>query len=418
LKFINTNFSSIILLIGISAILVTVFTGISLLYYLMNTLDSIKYKTDISRNDVDLSKVTILMPIYKERLPIFVESIDSVSRQRCRFIVVGDANDEPYHSIVSARGGEFIYQKEHLGQKGTIATGIRYVDTEYVMLVDSDTILPDNAASNLLRRFNENIGGVGANIIVRRTGNMLGYMSEFIERSKEVVYRAMSLHGSVMNLDGPCVMYRTEIIKPFILSDEFTHSKVLGRPSQLGEDWLMTNYVIKKGLLAVKDFDTKVETYPQDTLKKFWKQSIRWGRSGWVRLGREIRDGTMRKAGRFYSFELIYVYILPVFTLVMALMRVGIFLHFHPYFLDPFKSGYFLDFAAIKKFAEHTGGRTAVDLLGYLGSSGFIVTVAARITPGERMRTLAYGSMALVIMFLSTIYGLFTFWKRTDWLTR
>ena len=405
-------------MIGISAILIAVFTGVSLLYYFMNTFDSAKYKAKYISSDVDLSKVTILMPVYNESVSIFIESINSVAKQGCKFVVVGDSNDDPYRSIVESLGGTFIFQKKHLGQKGTIATGMTYVNTEYVMFVDSDTILPENAAKSLMSRFTYGVGGVGANITVRRTYSKIGYMSEFIERSKEVVYKAMSFHGSVMNLDGPCAMYDTKVIKPFILSDEFVHSKVLGRPSQLGEDWLMTNYIIRKGLLAVKDFDTKVETYPQASLKKFWKQSVRWGRSGWVRLGREIKDGTMTKAGRFYSFELSYVYILPVFTLVMALIRVGIFLNFHPYFFDPLRPHDFLDFTALDRFASHMAGRIGIGVIGYAGSAVFLTKVASQITPGQKLRTIAYGSIALLIMFCSTIYGLFTFWKRTDWLTR
>ncbi|MEM4778404.1 MAG: glycosyl transferase, partial [Thermoplasmatales archaeon] len=36
----------------------------------------------------------------------------------------------------------------------------------------------------------------------------------------------------------------------------------------------------------------------------------------------------------------------------------------------------------------------------------------------ERLRTLGYGGIALLIIFATSIYGMFTCWKQWSWLTR
>lgn len=395
-----------------------ILTGISFIYYTVNSYSSLKLRAVTNTGNVDLSKVTIAMPVYNEDVEVFTESIESISKQGCKFVVVGDSSDEPYRTIVQKAGGLFVLQETRGGQKKAIARAMDFVDTEYVLLVDSDTILPDNAVGSMMSHFDETVGGVGANITIKQTGTPVAYASEFVERSREVVFRAMSAHGNVMNLDGACVMLRTELVRPFIKSPEFLDFKLFGKPSVLGEDWLITGYIINKGYKAVKDYQTRVESYPQKDMKKFIKQNIRWARSGWIRFGRELIDGTAIRAGKFYTFELIYTYLLPVIALSFGLCRLVSFLYTHPgdlrlmdiisdmVMINPSSIGYIL----------YT--RVMITLANISGSMIFLGAVISRIR-NERLKTLAYGAFALLILFATNIYGIFTFWKGGNkWLTR
>ncbi|EQD46394.1 hypothetical protein B1B_12644, partial [mine drainage metagenome] len=47
----------------------------------------------------------------------------------------------------------------------------------------------------------------------------------------------------------------------------------------------------------------------------------------------------------------------------------------------------------------------------------FGVAVSNNMTR-NRLKTFAYGSIGLVIMFVATIHGMVTFWKQGSWLTR
>ncbi len=398
-------------------IAVGILTLATLIYYLVNTYSSLRYKSVSDDSIVDKDQVTIVMPVYNENHEVFIKSIDSVSRQGSKFVVVGDSSLEPYKSIVELRGGIFVHKPVREGQKKAIVTGMDYVDTEYVLLMDSDTVLPDNAIAGMMSHFVGNVGGVGANLSIKKTGSLISYAAEFVERSREVVFRAMSAHGNVMNLDGACVMYKTEIIKPFIQSPDFFDTRFLGKPSQLGEDWLMTGYIISKGYKAVKDYDTKVQCFPQENLKKFFKQNLRWSRSNWIRFGREMKNGTLWRAGRFYTFEMVYTFALPFIALGLGFFRLYTFMLFdHGIFhiADFFSYAIFGDLHYVGHYLLE---RILVTVANIGGTGIFLGTVAQRMS-GERAKTFVYGAVAVGVLFVTSIYGLLTFWKNKSWGTR
>ncbi len=401
----------------IFVISIAVLSAISFVYYVLNSYSSIRYSSKINPDVVDLSKVTIAMPVYNEKIEVFRESIDSIMMQGCKFVVVGDSSYEPYKTIVEERGGLFIHQPVRSGQKKTIVKSMEYIDTPFLLLMDSDTILPQNAVKSMMSNFTEGVGGVGANLSIKPTGTAIAYCQEFIERAREVVFRAMSAHGSVLNLDGACVMFKTDIIKPFILSPEFAEFKVLGKPTLLGEDWLLTDYLIKNDYKAVKDYNTKVEVYPPEKFGKFIKQHSRWARSNWIKFAKELKEGTAMKAGWFYTFELVYTYLLPIIALGFGIFRLTHFMMIHHtslqyinlihdvFLLRHSDAGYIL-YTRLALFLANIGG-TAI----------FLSSVAYRMR-GERLKTLGYGGLAAVILFVTTIYGLLTFWKGKKWNTR
>lgn len=402
--------------LGIGVLTLTTFT-----YYIINIMGSKRFSRENTRSDLSPSDVTICIPVYKEDPEIFEECINSVSAQGSKFVVVGDSSLEPYKTIVEAQGGIFVHKPVREGQKKAIGKSMEYVDTPYVLIMDSDTILPEGAVSSMVSHFVEGVGGVGPNIGIKNTGTPVAYGAEFVERTREIVYRSMSAHGSVMHLDGPCVMYRTDLIKPFITSDDFLNFKVFGKTTQLGEDWLMALHALTSDLKLVKDYNVRVEIYPQKTFKKFFKQSLRWSRSEWVRFGMEFKTGNAFKHGRFYTFELVYTYMMPFIAIAALFLRTLPVLLFQLHHPDPNL------FAFIGKVTflgniDHFGSiRGLFDSLlfgiNFTGSGIFVLTVAGKIN-GERLKTLGYGAVAMGLLFVTTVYGAFTFWKEPKWGTR
>jgi hypothetical protein len=414
-------------LLGMHTLYVIIFLGIGIftlttfIYYIINITGSKRFSREHTRDDLDPSDVTICIPVYKEDPAIFTECITAVSSQGSKFVVVGDSSYEPYKTIVESHGGLFVHKPLREGQKKAIARSMDFVETPYVLIMDSDTILPEGAVSSMVSHFVDGVGGVGPYIGIKNTGSPVAYGAEFVERTREIVYRAMSAHGSVMHLDGPCVMYRTDLIKPFILSDDFLNFKIFGKTTQLGEDWLMALHALTSGFKLVKDYNVRVETYPQKTLKKFYKQSLRWSRSEWVRFGMEFKTGNTFRKGKFYTFELVYTYMLPFIGIAAFLLRtIPIMIvqlhHPNPTLLNLIESVAFFDNA-------HRGHPAGVlydlSLMGinFTGSGIFVLTVAGKITK-ERLKTMAYGALAMGILFVTTVYGAFTFWKEPKWGTR
>ena len=411
--------------------IITILALLSFIYYILNVYYSDKYHQEKLRNDIDISKATIVVPVYKENVTTFSSVIMSIKNQGVKFIVVGDSSNEPYKSITEKYGGTFILLKEHVGKRMALVEGISHIVTPYVMLVDSDTVLPANALKDMLSNFKDNIGGVSVNIKIRQNGTKISYASEFIERAREVVFRAMSYHGSILVADGRCAMYRTDLIKPYMMSDDFKNKRILGKKTMLGDDIQITSYLIKNKYRVVKDYNVVVETDSQENFKKFVHQQVRWARNGWYYFFKNLSNGTTRSAGKFYTFEVLYLYIVPFVGFLLLLYRMyfiwGRFGYYDSMTIENLGRRIFFEIFPID---VHFGVRRfdpvflfilmdklATLILGVTGNALFITAVMIKI-PRDRLRTLGYGAIAIAIMFLANLYGFFTFWKQSKWLTR
>lgn len=395
---------------------------ISIIYYLVNSYYSIYYEQNEGKNPVDRDRVTALVPVYNEDPELFTSAIEAIRNQGIAFIVVGDACDEPYRSITEINGGKFLYLNEHGGKRKAVSRGIELVETDFVLLVDSDAVVSSNTVEKMLPKFDSDVGGIGANLSVKRSSNWLSYSAEFVERTREVLFRALSSHGNVMLLDGACVMYRTSVVKPFILSKEYTDHRVFGRKSQLGDDRQVTGYIIRSGYKAIKAYDVNVEVQAPKNVSKFVKQNVRWARSNWVNFFREIFNGTARKAGRFYTFDLLYTFMLPLLFVVVGFIQAYLF--FHLAAIRFLMRGDIHDFISVSVFYNTLAHlrpifflRALMTLANYMATAVFTVAIAFRINK-ERLKTFAFGIIAMIVMLVTTLYGLITIWKQNGWMTR
>ena len=196
-------------------------------YYRVNCLDSIYYTDDTEDNSHLLKDVTILMAVYNEDPDEFTLSIEAVKSQGVKFIVVGDSSLEPYRAITEKNGGLFFHKSERGGKRKAIAFGMQFIDTEFVLIVDSDTILPEHAVPGLLSKFTPGVGGVSGVIKIINENTPVSYSAEFTERAREVILKSTAKRGNTLTLDGACMMFRTSVVKDFILSSDFTEPRFL-----------------------------------------------------------------------------------------------------------------------------------------------------------------------------------------------
>ncbi len=397
-------------------------TIISFTYYILNTYYSTFYRKGQRVDNVDTSRATIVIPVFREDVEVFRKVIVSIKLQGAPFIVVGDSSLEPYKTITEENGGRFIYLSERGGKKNALVQGLKEVHTDYVMFVDSDTLIPADTLKSMLSYFAEGIAGVGVNIHIKNDGTSVAYASEFIERLTEMISKSMSRRGNVYVLDGRCAAYKTDVIKPFMLSDDFLNKKLFGRKVMLGDDMLLTSYLIKNKYKMVKDYDITVETEPQQGFKKFLNQQIRWSRRGWYFFFKNMSDGTAKNGGKFYTFEMLYIYLIPIIGFTLFIFRAMFLLHIMGH-LDYLSITSVSHFVMYRFFHYHPGHFMAMLIngimygLGAVGDVIFVGAIALNI-PKERLRTIGYGAMGLGILFFVNLYGLATFWKQSGWLTR
>jgi cellulose synthase/poly-beta-1,6-N-acetylglucosamine synthase-like glycosyltransferase len=403
--------------------LVTIaFSIISFSYYLINSISSLKLKDNKKRiENYTYQDVTIMVPVYNENEKIFRNCIKSLASQKSKLLVIGDSSLEPYKTITEEYGGNFIHQHEHKGKRGTISNGMLHVKTKFVMFVDSDTSVPDGAVTSMLSKFENNVGGVGTAVSAEiKKSSRISYCSEFFEKLKEVMFRSMLMYGSVMVLDGRCAMYRTDLVKDFMLSDTYINNRIFGRKSILAEDRHLTSYIINSGYKAVIDYNVTVVTVPQKNLKLMFKQMVRWSRAGYFYFFNELFNGAYFKRGIFYSFEMTYMYLFPIALIFLGLMRLNlIFMHgignYIAFEARHTVSLLSLNFAAL---GHNFFLYTMVQALVILGLALFGIAIASRIAKGRKLRTLVYGIATLLMMLVASMYGLFTIWKQNEWMTR
>jgi cellulose synthase/poly-beta-1,6-N-acetylglucosamine synthase-like glycosyltransferase len=398
--------------------LVLPFLGaIPVAYLLANALLSRSRERRRPHVAVDPRDVTIVVPVRGERVECFSESIASVAAQGSPWIVVGDGCEAPYRELTERAGGRFVGLSRHLGKKAAMAAGLERVTTRFVLFVDSDTVLPAGAAARLASYFSGRVGGVGASLSVRDTGTAVARSAEFVERAREVVLRAMSSRGSVLYLDGACAMYRTELVRGFVRSEAFQHARLLGRPSPLGDDWMLTDFVLRQGHETVRAYDVRVQTFPKENFTGFVRQNVRWSRSNWIRFGSYLRFGSPRAVGRFYQFEVVGTYLLPLIALISIATRLPIFAHAFSGAstgLSSFGWSVARAFLPLSHDLWLSVGRISLMVAGAFATGAFAGAVV-RDASGPRLRLLAYGLLGSAVLFVTSILGLVTFWRIPAW---
>ncbi|MHB1441029.1 MAG: glycosyltransferase [Cuniculiplasma sp.] len=393
-------------------IILTVFSSvISVIYYMVNVyLSRKREKIRFESERLTSGDATVVITVYREPVDHLKRAISSVRDQVKEIIVVGDGVKDPYESLCREENVIFVSNSTRSGKRKSMALGVSLVRTKIVFFMDGDMIPEGDAISKILKEYSPEIGGVGGNINFDTSGgNFTSYASQFIERSKEIIQRSMKPFGSVMLIDGGFGSYRMSLVGNYIQSPEFHDFRIEGKIPYYGggDDADLTSYIIKRGYVATKAFDARVTTIPKENIKAYFKQSVRWSRTGWRTFVNNIRNGTMKKANVFYRIEQTLTYVLPVVFFAVILLRGTIFLeilarrgffpalismiglHFH-YHIDLYETLYRLSTTS-----------SAIASLVFAGS-------VARRTVKDRLKTIAYGSIGAALLFLATIYAMFT----------
>ncbi|SAI86652.1 glycosyltransferase family 2 [Saccharolobus solfataricus] len=437
--------------------LISIFT----ILYISFTLPlAFTYKPKSSQTNIKRSEITVLIPVYKEDVDVFKEVINSVKKQDLNFVVVGDGCDEPYKSITISKGGLFVKLDKNMGKRRAIREGFKYVKTPYVLLLDSDTILPDNSIDILSSKLAGDIVAVSPEISILPGRNKVTFhISEMMQRLREISYRALARFGSIVSLNGQCILAKTDVIKSLVESEEFNSVKLWRFSTILGDDRQITNYIYSKGYKATVTNDVVVKTKAPDTIRDLLKQMVRWYRSNNFFLIKEIGDGTIIKKGFFYMFTVLYWYALPLLTLLSYSLYTEIILshaikhwnfivraittdparftenviisridrlfnidptpiankfhHFLPHHFNPIMLIYDNKLSAKMIlfhyfYVFHT-------LVGEVSAIVSIVMIISILLYTRKIRGFALGLLAFPLMFLADIFALMTIWRQKKW---
>jgi len=358
-----------------------------------------KNKNKIISPNEDVLHVSVLIPYYNENNQSIQDTINSIENQQnviCEIILVNDGNPKP--AIITSKYIKInhIHLKKNMGKRYALYYGAKLCHYDYLVVVDSDTILKENAIIKLYNALiSENAGSVCGNILVKNENqNLLTsviaamYWFAFnMERSSQ------SFFGSQIVCSGALSMY---LRKPYVqFSESLIKQQVLGIKCVAGDDRHMTNQFIMNGYRSTWEKEAIAWTTTPHTLKSFIKQQIRWTRSFCLEVAWILpRINKFKLIHMLFIFKSLYKYFY-LFCLYIVFCCLLTSSHYPlPYLLVHMLLG-FLIFASFK------------------GLLSFVITKKFTMF----LKTIGFAILGYMLLSPFLLYAALTFWK-TSWLTR
>lgn len=339
-------------------------------------------------------RLSVIIPAYNETNETIQKVVDSVVIQQhveVEVFVVDDGSCDPVliqkHSKV-----HLLWLPENQGKRAAQVYGICKANYDWVVTVDSDTILDPDALFELYKAasINEWDGATGSIRLLNEKQNILTRMVACLywygfhqERA------AQSFWGEVTCCSGALSLWRKEVLLE--MSDRYLQQTFLKRKCVAGDDRYLTCLFASKKKKIGCALNAVAYTISPASLRGFLKQQLRWIRSYTPALFYGVRNITIASP-LFFLFMLAVTFRYSYFAVLYCCVLVALFLQ---YWSVPW-----------------------IVLLTILVVSGLKALNAFLYTRDPKMFYLV--PLALISFFLISpviIYGLFTP-TSTAWLTR
>lgn len=267
--------------------------------FLLSSLLLDKQPTIKESNPTDA--VTLLIAAYNEQESIY-NTLKYVKDQNYEgkintIVIDNNSNDRTSTEVQRAKKElnmdvKLIFEGNP-GKFNALNSGLKLVDTKYVITLDADTLIHKSAIRYLMARMKSSpsdVCAVAGSMLVRNSrGNLLARIQEwdyFLSISS--IKRMQGLYQGTLVAQGAFSLYKTDVVR-----------EVGGWSDAIGEDIVLTWKMLKLNnrvffepmAVAFTDVPTK--------LSHFIKQRSRWAR-GMIEALREVKPWNLPSA--FYKF--------------------------------------------------------------------------------------------------------------------
>jgi len=243
--------------------------------------------------------VTVIVPAYNEEKAISktVEALLSLSYPNKEVIIVDDGStDRTLEVARSFAKGDLVkvVTKPNGGKWDALNTGIKGAKGEFIVCIDADTLLDQDAIQHLIKHFRDpNIAAVAGNV---KVGNRSGILTK-LQALEYVV--GINLHRrsearlqNVTVVPGPIGAFRVSVLKEIGLFEGDTFA----------EDADITFRILKAGYKTVFEARAFGYTEAPKSMTSLAKQRYRWYR-GSLQVLSKHKDMTFnKKYGRTGTF--------------------------------------------------------------------------------------------------------------------
>jgi hyaluronan synthase len=191
--------------------------------------------------------VTVIIPAYNQEQLItkVIRAILKSTYPNMEIIAVNDGSKDNTGQVLDLLATEYpclkVIHKANGGKRTAVAEGFKFAKGEYVVLIDSDSLVDKNAITEFVRAFKSDpkIGGVvGNGKVLNADRNLLTKCQDtWYDFSFNVHKSAESVFGTVLCLSGCLAAYRREAVARFMPYWE-------ADCAQYGDDRNLTAYTI------------------------------------------------------------------------------------------------------------------------------------------------------------------------------
>lgn len=237
-------------------------------------------------------RVAVIVPCFNEPAELLYRSIRSVilTDGDKEIIIVDDGSTDPKTKQLLLAFARKTQVKLHFfetnqGKRHAIHYAVKHMikDVDYVVTIDSDTVLDKDAIAKIIGPFADPaVGATTGDVrLLNEKQNILTRMvGAYYWIGLHIYKEAQSSIGMVVCCSGCLSAYRAKLLEDII--DEFADQKFFGEPCTHSEDRHLTNLILKGGH-QVKFAPAAVSyTETPSTVRGFLKQQQRWKR-GYIR---------------------------------------------------------------------------------------------------------------------------------------
>jgi hyaluronan synthase len=236
--------------------------------------------------------IAVLVPVYNEDEPLLIKCLASVwacEGNKTIFVLddgsVKGIDKQRLLQICEYRGISVRFFPANRGKRHVLFDGVKALDRQYdyVVTIDSDTVLAKDALVKLVAAFQDKrVGATTGNVLLlNEKQNWLTRMvGAYYWIGLDVFKQAQSTFGFVVCCSGCIAAYRGNVLADII--DEFAAQEFMGERCTHSEDRYLTNLVLRDGHLVKYVPEAVSYTRTPHTIKGFLKQQQRWKR-GYIR---------------------------------------------------------------------------------------------------------------------------------------
>ncbi|OIJ68266.1 glycosyltransferase family 2 protein [Streptomyces mangrovisoli] len=235
------------------------------------------------RGPVAPGRVVAIVPVYEEEPELLEATIAALLRQTRpvdEIHVVDDGSvRHPVRPFDDPR--VVLHRQNNAGKRRAqahVLARLRPEDWDFVMTVDSDSVVEDTALEHLLRAMSQPRVMAATGLVMTRNHdhNLLTRLMDLNVGTSCLIDRASrSVFGVVETTSGALSLYRAPIL--------FDNVRDYVNSGTAGDDRRLTMYALLRGqVIAVHD--ARVHSAMPTTIRATFQQRVRWGKSAWAAL--------------------------------------------------------------------------------------------------------------------------------------